>query len=215
LLDLPYREAQYRAYRGTTAALIPDSARTFRAEGEVRRYVRLMTVGVAPNTTQLDSDLKKDPMMNTAISRILLGATPMMMVCGLLLSGTSALAQPTNEPGRRCSNRTLSGNYGAQVTGTILGPDLIVRAVAMAHYDGNGNFTQVDFAVVNGVPQSTDWRPGVGTYAVNPDCTGSAVLIPTPGAAPIFQHFVIVNNGKEILGVVDFGATTVIAKKVE
>ena len=85
----------------------------------------------------------------------------------------------------------------------------------MAHYDGNGNFTQVDFAVVNGVAQSTEWRPGSGTYTVNPDCTGSAVLIPTPGAAPIFQHFVIVNNGKEILGVVDAGAITVIAKRVQ
>ena len=39
----------------------------------------------------------------------------------------------------------------------------------MAHYDGNGNFTQVDFAVVNGSPESTGWRPGFGTYTVNPD----------------------------------------------
>jgi hypothetical protein len=43
--------------------------------------------------------------------------------------------------------------------------------VALAHNDGDGNFTQVDFVVVNGVPQSTDWRPGFGTYTVNPDCT--------------------------------------------
>jgi hypothetical protein len=156
-------------------------------------------------------------MVNTATWRISLGATPVMMVCGLLLSGTSAQAQSAaaNEPGRRCSNRTLSGNYGAQVTGTILGADLPVRAVALSHYDGDGNFTQVDFAVVNGVPQSTDWRPGFGTYAVNPDCTGTAVLFPTPGAPPIPQHFVIVNNGKEILGVVDGNALAVIAKRVE
>ena len=153
-------------------------------------------------------------MRNTAISRILLGATPMLMVSGVLLSGTSALAQ-SDQPGRRCSNRTLSGNYGAQVTGTILGPDLTVRAVALAHYDGDGNFTQVDFAVVNGIPQSTDWRPGFGTYTVNSDCTGTAVLFPTPGAPPIPQHFVIVNNGKEILGVVDGNALAVIAKRIE
>ena len=103
-------------------------------------------------------------MISTASSRILRSATPVVMLVGVLLSGTSALAQSEsgNEPGRRCSNRTLSGNYGAQVIGTILGPDLIVRAVAMAHYDGNGNFTQVDFAVVNGAPQSTGWRPGRG-----------------------------------------------------
>jgi hypothetical protein len=156
-------------------------------------------------------------MVNTATWRMSLGATPVMMVCGLLLSGTSAQAQSAaaNEPGRRCSNRTLSGNYGAQVTGTILGADLPVRAVALSHYDGDGNFTQVDFAVVNGVPQSTDWRPGFGTYTVNPDCTGTAMLFPTPGAPPIPQHFVIVNNGKEILGVVDGNALAVIAKRVE
>ena len=153
-------------------------------------------------------------MRNMGVSRTLRGVTPLLIVCGVMLSGTSALAQ-SEQPGRRCSNRTLSGDYGAQVIGTILGPDLRVRAVAMAHYDGNGNFTQVDFAVVNGVAQSTEWRPGSGTYTVNPDCTGSAVLIPTPGAAPIFQHFVIVNNGKEILGVVDAGAITVIAKRVQ
>ena len=148
------------------------------------------------------------------ISRILRGLTPLLIVCSVMLSGTSARAQ-SEQPGRRCSNRTLSGDYGAQIIGTILGPDLAVRAVAMSHYDGNGNFTQVDFAVVQGVPQSTEWRPGVGTYTVNPDCTGSAALIPTPGAAPILQHFVIVNNGKEILGVVDGNAVTVIAKRVQ
>jgi hypothetical protein len=152
-------------------------------------------------------------MRNMGVARILLGVTPMLTVCGVLLWGSSALAQ-SDQPGRRCSNRTLPGDYGAQIIGTILGPDLAVRAVAMSHYDGNGNFTQVDFAVVQGVPQSTGWRPGAGTYTVNPDCTGSAVLYPAPGADPIAQHFVIVNNGKEILGVVDGNAITVIAKRV-
>jgi hypothetical protein len=155
-------------------------------------------------------------MMTTAISKILLGATPMMMVCGVMLSATSAMAQSaTADPGRRCSNRTLSGNFGTQVIGTILGPELPVRVVALAHYDGEGHFTQIDFAVLNGIPESTGWRPGAGTYTVNPDCTGTAALVPTPGAPPILQHFVIVNNGKEILGVVDGNAITFISKRVE
>ena len=66
-------------------------------------------------------------MISTASSRILRSATPVVMLVGVLLSGISALAQSEsgNEPGRRCSNRTLFGNYGAQVIGTILGPDLI------------------------------------------------------------------------------------------
>ena len=146
-------------------------------------------------------------------SRILLGVTPMLMVCGVLLSGTSALAQ-SDQPGRRCSNRTLSGDYGAQIIGTIVGPDLTVRAVAMAHYDGNGNFTQVDFAVVQGVPQSTEWRPGAGTYTVNPDCTGTAVVNTPNSPVPLNLSFVVTDKGHEIREVLDSNALVTVCRRV-
>ena len=41
-------------------------------------------------------------------------AIAVMIVCGLLVSGDSAMAQPD---GRHCSNRTLFGNYGVAVEG--------------------------------------------------------------------------------------------------
>jgi len=47
--------------------------------------------------------------------RISMIATPLMIVCGLLASGTSARAQSAE-----CSNRTLRGDYGSAVEGVVL-----------------------------------------------------------------------------------------------
>jgi hypothetical protein len=48
-----------------------------------------------------------------------------------------------------------------------------IRGVVMTHYDGEGNFTQVDRIVFNGVPPAIEWTPGSGTYHVNANCTGT------------------------------------------
>jgi len=66
----------------------------------------------------------------------------------------------------------------------------------MAHFDGEGNLTDVDHVVLNGVPPAEEWRPGTGTYTINPDCTGSAVI--NTGNPPIPLHFVVVNRGNGI-----------------
>src|SRR5678816_1126698 len=60
-----------------------------------------------------------------------------------------------------CSNRTLRGDYAFAIGGTIFaGPNqLLLRGVAMTHFDGRGNLTQVDFTTRNGVSVSSDWRP--------------------------------------------------------
>jgi hypothetical protein len=160
-------------------------------------------------------------MKNKSISRILMVvtlmvATPITIVCVELASGTSAVAQSSGGPGSgSCSNRTLFGNYGTQIEGIILGPNLPLRGLFMAHYDGTGNLTLVDHVVINGVPPSPaeEWRPGSGTYSVNPDCTGSAVI--ETANPPIPLHFVVVNQGKEIHEVVDANAITVVAYKVD
>ena len=83
----------------------------------------------------------------------------------------------------------------------------------MAHFDGEGGLTEVDHVVLNGVPPEEEWRPSSGTYSVNPDCTGSAVI--NTGNPPIPLHFVVVNHGKEIRGVVDGNAITVNASQVD
>jgi len=156
-------------------------------------------------------------MKNNPISRILVPATHAMVLCFLLASGVSALAQSGNgESGNgRCSNRTLNGSYGFLLDGTILGPNLPLRGVVMQHYDGNGNITQVDHVVTDGGPPPQEWTPGTGSYTVNPDCTGSAVLIiPGNPLSPVNLHFVVVNNGKQINQVVDANAVTAVGIKV-
>jgi len=108
-------------------------------------------------------------MKNLPISRILATAIRMMVVCVVLTLATSALAQSSHtlanspEGSRGCSNRTLNGAYGLTLEGTILGPNIPLRGVVMQNFDGNGNITQVDYLVVDGMPVSQDWRPGTGT----------------------------------------------------
>ena len=85
----------------------------------------------------------------------------------------------------------------------------------MAHYDGRGNFTQVDHVVVGFAPTAEDWTPGTGTYSVNPDCTGTAVLNAPENPIPVLIHFLITKHGTEIRQVVDVNAVTAIGEKVE
>jgi hypothetical protein len=84
-------------------------------------------------------------------------------VCFVLASGALALAQSNSSgasPARKvCSNRTLFGDYGTKLEGTILGPNLPLRTLIMAHFDGEGNITEVDHVVLNGVPPTPDQFP--------------------------------------------------------
>ena len=152
-------------------------------------------------------------MKNSSMSRIVVG--PIAIVCLILALGASAQAQPG--AGKRghesCSNRTLFGDYGGLIEGTILGPNLALRTLIMAHFDGEGNLTDVDHVVLNGVPPAEEWRPGTGTYTINPDCTGSAVF--NTGNPPIPVHFVVVNHGKDLRGVVDGAAITITISRVD
>lgn len=151
-------------------------------------------------------------MKNVWMSKILMVATPMLIGCVVLALGATAIAQQgSGEPGSvRCSNRTLSGDYGMQAEGTLLGPNWPLRTLVKVYFDGRGNLTALVYKVINGTPTYDDWTSeGSGTYAVNPDCTGSAVF-----NGPIPIHFVVVNHGKEFLGVVDGNAITVMGSKV-
>jgi hypothetical protein len=161
--------------------------------------------------------------MNKLTSKISMIALPVAIICGLMFSRASAIAQfngeatqQTPELRRSCSNRTLHGDYGTTIEGFILGAGVSIRGVAMAHFDGNGNLTQVDHVVTNGMPPPQEWTPGSGTYTVNPDCTGRAVIhTPSSFTGVLNLHFVVVKQGKEIRQVVDENAVTAIAVKVE
>jgi hypothetical protein len=89
-------------------------------------------------------------MMNKQSLRISI-VSPLLILCGVLLSGSSACAQSAD---KTCSNRTLSGHYGFAIEGVAsLGGQIgVLRGVAMTHFDGEGHLSQVDHVVVNGAP---------------------------------------------------------------
>lgn len=152
-------------------------------------------------------------MKNKSTSRILLVTALWMIVCVVLALGTSAVAQSAvaKSDAGRCSNKTLKGDYGSQIDGTDLGANAPIRGVAMAHFDGNGNMTQVDHIVYNGFPPPQEWTTGHGTYTVNPDCTGSIVITRDPGSETLVIYIVVVNNGKQFNQVVNANAVTAVA----
>jgi hypothetical protein len=110
----------------------------------------------------------------------------------------------------RCSDRTLKGDYGFNIDGQILppgAPPLILRGVAMTHFDGRGGLTQVDHTTLNGVPRAPGWRPGVGSYEVNSDCTGTAEIIQSDGSPTLRLNLVVFDRGRQVRTVVDGNAT--------
>lgn len=135
-----------------------------------------------------------------------------MVTLGVVLAfGGSAIGQQAaaSVSGAKCSDRTLFGDYGAQIEGTLLAPNWQLRTMAMIHFDGSGGMTYVHYRVINGTPVTPDWVPDTGTYSVNPDCTASATF---DGPIPI--HLVVTNDGKDFRGVVDGDAITLVGSRV-
>jgi hypothetical protein len=162
-------------------------------------------------------------MKNNSISRILVPATHAMVLCFLLASGVSALAQSgSGEAGnRRCSNRTLSGDYACSTQGFLLNvpipgvpPQATFVGVTMNHYDGQGNVSWLEHVVFNGSPFNQGWAPASGTYTVNPDCTGTAVVTTPNSPVPLNLYFVIADNGKEFREVLNTDALLTVCKRV-
>jgi hypothetical protein len=140
-------------------------------------------------------------------------ATAAIVAAGL--AGVLALAVPNavtagDDGSFRCSNRTLRGDYGFSIDGQIFppgAPAIVLRAVAMTNFDGRGGLSQVDHATFNGVPRWPGWRPAVGTYDINPDCTGTATIIPSDGSPSLNLHVVVFDRGRQVRTVVDGNAT--------
>ena len=157
-------------------------------------------------------------MRRKLFARLMLAVTATVVVCCLLTSGASAAAQSDVKP---CSNQTIVGDYGGASEGVLLGipglpPEAQFRGLTMTHFDGKGNLTWVEHTVINGVPVQPGWIAASGTYAVNPNCSGSAVInVPGNPLSPINLHFVVVKQGKEIHQVVDANAVTAVGNKVE
>ena len=143
----------------------------------------------------------------------------MLTLCVTLTSASKANAQSnpqTASVGHKvCSNRTISGNYGFQIEGTLLGPNLPLRTLSLQHFDGVGSLTTVDHVVVDGNPPAEEWRPGTGSYSVNPDCTGSGSIDVAPGNPPLNFHILVVDSGRQILLIVDGAAIRGVGYRVD
>jgi hypothetical protein len=148
-------------------------------------------------------------MQRKSASKLSMAAVPIMVVCGLLVSASPALADNEDKP---CSNRTLQGDYGFTISGYQPNPDGTmspVKGVAITHFDGAGKLTQRDFVVTAGVLVSGNGNSltgfqfstgETGTYAVNPDCKGYAeidsnVPVPPPLSGGVIKLMLVVTNG--------------------
>jgi hypothetical protein len=149
--------------------------------------------------------------MNKQSLKISMLATPLMIVCGLVVSGASAIAE-SDDQHCSCSNKTLSGDYGSTAQGVLLPnpglpPELPFTSVGVTHFDGKGNFTGTEHTVVNGTEQEVDWTSNSGTYTVNLDCTGKIVLNTPNSPVSLNIFFVIVRHGTEFRSILgDRGA---------
>jgi len=104
-----------------------------------------------------------------------------------------------------CNNKLLYGHYGFTLQGTkfpvtgVTGPTGLQVGVAMADFDGEGTFEQVDTVTIAGTAVSDfTHTPAHGTYTVNPDCTGTFTIDFTDGRPPVVTNFVVVDSGAEI-----------------
>ncbi len=94
-----------------------------------------------------------------------------------------------------CSNATLRGTYAYTSTGSIAAPPEIAGPIAEVGtqvFDGQGGTTATATISANGNMQPLTI---VGTYTVNPDCTGTAALQVSPFGITVHVLFVIDDSG--------------------
>jgi hypothetical protein len=104
-----------------------------------------------------------------------------------------------------CNNKLLYGHYGFTLQGTkfpvqgVSGPTGLQVGVAMADFDGDGTFRQIDSVTIAGETASNfTHTPANGKYTVNADCTGTFTIDFTDGRPPVVTDFVVVEKGSEI-----------------
>jgi hypothetical protein len=128
----------------------------------------------------------------------------------LLLTLALIVSSPLMSHASACSNSTIQGSYAFTIHGTIFLPNgstLLVDGIAKTTFDGKGNETQVDAVATNGM-LTPGWRPGTGTYSVNPDCTGTLTVM-FPGSPDLHVQFIVAQGGNTIhVVVIDPGSAT-------
>jgi hypothetical protein len=88
-------------------------------------------------------------------------------------------------------------------------------APSSSHFDGKGNLTWLEHTVVNGTLLEADWTAASGTYSVNANCTGTAMVNAPNSPVPLKLAFVVVLEGKEVRSVLDTNAISSAFTKVD
>jgi len=134
----------------------------------------------------------------------------------------SALLMAGTIPGQaNCDNSSLSGVYPFVASGLTVGiydssnvlhpltPPQPLSSVGQYTFDGQGNFTRIDYNVGNGVPANnastpvneSGFRTGqTGTYSIAEDCTGTISL--AVNGAMIQLQVVVVDFGESARAIV-------------
>ncbi len=102
-----------------------------------------------------------------------------------------------------CSDWTIKGTYAFTLHGQVFLPDgstLLIDGIAKQTFDGRGNLTQLDAVATNG-NMAPGWRPGTGTYSVNPDCTGTQTIV-IEGLPDLHLQIIVAQGGNTIHQVV-------------
>jgi hypothetical protein len=166
-------------------------------------------------------------MQTKSLSRISMVVAPMMIACAALIAGSPARAQSNDmqsddgrSKDRDCSNGTLRGDYGSSSEGVLLNvpglpPEAQFRGLTVTHLNGKGGLTWVEHTVINGTPIGAEWTDASGTYSVNPNCTGTAVVKTPNSPVPLNLAFVVVNQGKEVHAVLNSDAISTVFIKVK
>ena len=117
----------------------------------------------------------------------------------VFVPGIVPRAQASEDKG--CSKATLQGGFGYNSTGTLL-PSYVpppfagpFAEVGRQTFDGKGDTEAIATLSANGnIIRIT----AVGTYTVNPDCSGSMTLSVSPLGITSTTYFVIDDDGLEI-----------------
>jgi hypothetical protein len=137
-----------------------------------------------------------------------------LLLFTLALAASSTLTAQASA----CTSSTIQGTYAFTIHGTIFlpsGSTLLIDGIAKETFDGKGNETQVDAVATDGIV-APGWRPGSGTYSVNPDCTGTQTIV-VPGMPDLHLQIIVAQSGNTIHQVVvDPGfATTAEGERVK
>ena len=172
-------------------------------------------------------DPRRFRMQTKSLSKMSMVAAPIVIACAILVAGSLARAQANDiqstdgrRPDRDCSNLTLRGDYGSASEGVLLNipglpPEAQFRSLTLTHFNGKGKLTWVEHTVINGMPLQGGWTAATGTYSVNPNCTGTAVVNTPNSHVPLNLAFVVVRQGTEVRAVLDSNAISTVFIKVE